>query len=177
MAIEDDRRRPDEDIDVDEITTDVEVRAHIHYGMSGSFPLQLAEVFFADDGIYIAEYSYISPFFGLLMRKQKRESQAMGAIFERWGLDAVLVQADFFTWHSYDNIESVVFHSGGRFGRDKVTIYPEDDVSHGYRVHHKPSLEEAKPIIGSLADEYEFTVEDKSGVGFDFRENVRRFFR
>lgn len=177
MATNADERQSQHDIDIDEITTDVEVEAHIHFGMTGSFPLQIAELFFADDGLYIAEYGYISPFFGLLASKQKREAKAMGAIYDRWGLDAVLVQADYLTWHSYDGLESVEFHSGGRFGRPKITIYPEGDVSHAYRIHDQPKLEEAKPAIDDLGQRHDFQVEHKSGIGLAFRENVNRFFR
>ncbi|MFB6112618.1 MAG: hypothetical protein ABEJ58_00785 [Halodesulfurarchaeum sp.] len=157
-------------------STDVEVKAHVHFGMTGSFPLRVADLFFADDGLYIAEYSFITPFFGLLSYKHKNEAEAMGAIFDRWGLDAVMVQADYIYWHSYDNIESVVIHEGGRFTRPKITVYPNEGESHAYRIHDRPQFEEAVADLETLADTFGFPLEYGSGLGIYPRENVRRFF-
>ncbi|PSP86575.1 hypothetical protein BRC83_00235 [Halobacteriales archaeon QS_1_68_17] len=89
-------------------TTGIEVERHVHYGMTGSFPLRMAEMFFADDGLYIAEYSYITPMFGLATRKHRREAASMERVFEIHGIDEVLLQADSVVWHSYDNLGEVV---------------------------------------------------------------------
>lgn len=167
---------PAEPADEEVPTTDVEVEAHVHYGMTGSFPLRVAELFFADDGLYIAEYAYITPFVGLASRKHRREAKAMGAIYEEYGLDAVLVQADSVVWHSYDNVERVVLHDGGWLGRPKIAVYPTEGPSHGYRIHDKPGWAEATADIEALAERTDLPLERKSGLGFTPRESIRRFF-
>lgn len=156
--------------------TDVEVEAHVHYAMTGTFPLRMAELFFGDDGLYVAEYSYITPFIGLTTRKHRREARAMGAIYEKYGLDAVLVQADHVTWHNYDNVDKVVIHEGGRFGRPKIAVYPDTGPSHAYRIHDKPTWTEAVGEIEACAQRHDLDLEHESGLGFTPRESLRRFF-
>lgn len=167
---------PGEPADESVPTTDVEVEAHVHYGMTGTFPLRVAELFFADDGLYVAEYAYITPFIGLASRKHRREAKAMAAMYEEYGLDAVLVQADNVVWHSYDNLDRVVLHEGGWIGRPKVAVYPAEGPSHAYRIHDKPNWAEAKADIERLPERHGVTVEHSGGLGFTPRESLRRFF-
>jgi hypothetical protein len=155
-------------------STDIEVHSHVHFGMAGSFPLRLAELFFADDGLHIAEYAYITPLFGLGTRKHRRESRGMQAIYDHHGLDEVLLQADSVTWLAYDTVERVRVHDGGRFGRPKLTVVADDD-SYAYRIHDEGSADELAADIEACADDHDFTVETVSGVGFSPAENIRRF--
>lgn len=154
-------------------STDIEVSIHVHFGMTGSFPLRLADLFFADDGLHIAEYAYITPLFGLGTRKHRRESRGMQAIYDHHGLDEVLLQADSVTWLAYDTVERVVIHDGGRLGRPKLTVYT-DEHSYAYRLHNEQTAEELAADIGS--NQRAVRVETVSGVGFSPLENVRRFF-
>lgn len=155
--------------------TDVEVEAHVHYGMTGTFPLRLADLFFADDGLYVAEYSYVTPFIGLTAGKHRRESKAMGAIYEKYGLDAVLVQADHVVWHSYDNLDRITLHEGGRFGRPKIAVYPETGPSHAYRIHDRTAWTEAVGAVEAAAERHRIDLEHGEGLGFTPRESIRRF--
>lgn len=160
----------------DNPSTDVEVEVHVHFGMTGSFPLRVAELFFADDGLYVVEYAYITPFIGLTASKHRREADAMQEVYDRFGFDAVLFQADSVVWHSYENLDRVVVHEGGWLGRPKVSIYAETGVSHAYRLHDVPAFEEAVSEIDDCAERHGFSVEREPGLGFHPRENVRRFF-
>jgi hypothetical protein len=154
--------------------TDIEVHHHIHYGMAGSFPLRLVDVFFADDGLHIAEYAYITPLFGLGTRKHRRESRGMQTIYEHHGLDEVLLQADSVTWLAYDAVERVRVHDGGRLGRPKLTVSTDED-SYACRIHSDENPEELAADIEACADRHGFRVETISGVGFSPIENARRF--
>jgi hypothetical protein len=155
-------------------STDIEVHNHVHFGMAGSFPLRLAELFFADDGLHIAEYAYITPLFGLGTRKHRRESRGMQAIYDHHGLDEVLLQADSVTWLAYDTVEQVRIHDGGRLGRPKLTVWTDED-SYAYRIHGEGSADELAADIETCADDHDFTVEAVAGVGFSPIENIRRF--
>lgn len=165
-----------DETDFDDLpNTDIEVAIHVHFGMAGSFPLRLAELFFADDGLHLAEYSYITPLFGLGTKKHGREAEAMQTIYDVHGLDEVLLQADSVTWLAYDTVERVVIHDGGRFGRPKLTVYT-DDHSYAYRLHDEERPEELAAAIEACADQYDFVVETVSGVGYSPFESIRRFF-
>ena len=156
-------------------STDIEVHSHVHFGMTGSFPLRLAELFFADDGVHIAEYAYITPLFGLGTKKHHRESRGMQAIYDHHGLDEVLLQADSVTWLAYHTIERVRLHDGGRLGRPKLTVLT-DEGSYAYRIHGEQTTGELAADIESCAGKHDFIVETVSGVGFSPAESLRRFF-
>lgn len=157
-------------------STDIEVDAHVHFGMAGSFPLRLGDLFFADDGLHIVEYSYITPMFGLGTRRHRREAEAMDRIYDVHGLDEVLLQGDKVVWLSYDDIDRVVVHDGGWIGRAKLTVYAADGASWAYRLHDTDDLGSLRADVEAAGDRYGFDVERRSGVGFSPRENVRRFF-
>ena len=162
--------------DADVPDSGIEVEAHVHYGMTGSFPLRLGDLFFADDGLYVAEYGYVTPFFGLASRKHRRESTAMATLYDRFGIDAVLVEADTVVWHAYDNVERIAVYEGGRFGRPKVTVYPGTGPTHAYRFHDRPTFQEGVADLEAIAEVHGFQVEHDEGLGFSPVESLRRFF-
>lgn len=168
-------RDPDPEEFEDLPNTDIEVDLHVHYGMTGSFPLRMADLFFADDGLYVVEYSYLTPLFGLATRKHRREASAMQRIYEVHGLDEVLLQGDTTVWHNYANVESVVVHAGGAVGRPKITVYPREGGSHAYRLHDDLDPDDLAEDLQAVASEYGFEFERREGVGFSPAENVRRF--
>lgn len=170
-----------DEIDAEEFeelpNTDVEVHTHVHFGMTGSFPLRLAELFFADDGLYIAEYAYITPMFGLATRKHRREAKGMAAIFEIHGLDEVLLQADGVVWHSYENLKRVVLYEGGSLGRPKVLVQLKEGRAHAYRLHEDdPELEKFATSLEACGERENFDVVRRTGVGFSPRRTLARFF-
>ena len=176
-------RPPDpEDVDPEEFadlpSTDVEVRTHVHFGMTGSFPLKLAELFFADDGLYVAEYAYITPMFGLGMRKHQREARGMAAIYRIHGLDEVLLQADGVVWHSYENLRQVLLYEGGILGRPKIAVHPENGRVQAYRLHDEDvAFDDLVADLEACGERAGFAVERRAGVGYSPRASLRRFFR
>jgi hypothetical protein len=110
------------------------------------------------------------------MHKDDREAKAMEAVWEKWGLDAVLVQGDYIIWHNYDNVEKVVINMPGRWSRPKITVYPKEGPSHAYRVHDRPQWEEADAKLDDIAERHGFALERESGLGIRPKENIERFF-
>lgn len=157
-------------------STDVEVEVHVHFGMTGSFPLRLADLFFADDGLYVAEYSYITPMFGLATKKHRRDARGMARIYEVHGLDEVLLQADAVFWHSYDALDRVELHDGGWLGRPKIAVYPVSGPSRAYRFHDDVLFEELVADLEACGRRRGFDVDHHRGLGFAPRESVARFF-
>ncbi|MFB6256636.1 MAG: hypothetical protein ABEH58_07945 [Haloplanus sp.] len=170
-----------EKVDIEEFedlpTTDIETELHVHFGMAGSFPLRLADLFFASDGLHIAEYSYITPMFGLGAKKHHREASAMQEVFDVHGLDEVLLQADTVHWLRDEAIDRVVLHRGGYFGRPKLTVYPADETarSHAFRLHEEDP-DALVAAVRDVAEDRPFDVVVEAGSGFDPRENLKRFF-
>lgn len=158
-------------------STDVEIDCHVHFGMTGSFPLKLAELFFADDGLYVAEYAYITPMFGLGMKKHHREARGMAAIYKIHGLDEVLLQADGVVWHSYENVEGVVCYDGGFLGRPKIAVHPEQGRVHAYRLHDEDiAFDDLVTNLETCGAKRGFGVDSRHGVGFSPRASIGRFF-
>jgi hypothetical protein len=171
-----------EKVDLDEFedlpSTDIEPELHVHFGMAGSFPLRIADLFFASDGLHIAEYSYITPMFGLGTKKHRREASAMQEVYDVHGIDEVLLQADTVHWLNYDAIDRVVLYRGGYFGRPKITIYPTDETarSHAFRLHEEDDPDALAVTLQEVAEDRPFDVVVESGSGFDPVENIERFF-
>jgi hypothetical protein len=158
--------------------TDIETEVHVHFGMAGSFPLRIADLFFATDGLHIVEYSYITPMFGLGSKKHRREANAMESVYDIHGLDEVLLQGDSVHWLRYDALDRIVLHDGGRFGRPKLTVYPagEDARSHAIRLHEIDDIDDLAASLREVAADYGFEFVVESGWGFAPRENIQRFF-
>lgn len=173
MAVEEDEVDPADFEDLP--STDIEVEHHVHYGMTGSFPLRMAELFFADDGLHIAEYAYITPLFGLGFRKHKREAAAMDRVFEVHGIDEVLLQADAVHWLNPAGIDRVVLYSGGWLGRPKVAVYTADGLSYAYRLHDELAFDELVAGVADWGERHDVTVEHERGLGFTPVESLWRF--
>lgn len=155
--------------------TEVTVETHVHFGMTGTFPLRIAELFFADDGLYVAEYGYIMPIFGLGARKHHREAAAMQRIYEVHGLDEVLLQADQVIWHGYKNLRRIALYEGGWVGRAKIAVHTETGRSHAYRLHDDVLFAELATEVERWGKRYGIPVEVHTGVGVRPRASIRRF--
>lgn len=157
--------------------TDIGVQNHIHFGMTGSFPLRLAEIFFVEDGLYIAEYSKITPFFGLMSKQPGKDAMAMQSIYERDGIDGVLLAADRLLWFNHEMIDKVKLVSGGWLGYPKVTVYAEDSKSYAYRIHGTVgSFDEMADGVIEWANETDVDTMIGGGLGISIHENIVRFF-
>jgi len=157
-------------------SSDIEVEAAVHFLMKGTFPMRIAEVFFTARGVYLADYSYITPLLGLGTRKHRKNARAMQELYERFGIDAVLVQADQVTWLDYGLLHRVELYSGGRFGRPKLTVYTTDGPSYAYRSLGDRDFESMASNVRSIAERHDLDLETADAVGLTPRRNVRRFF-
>ena len=157
-------------------SSDIEVEAAVHFLMRGTFPMRIAEVFFTARGVYLADYSYITPLLGLGTRKHRKNAQAMQELYGTFGVDAVLVQADQVTWLDYGLLHRIELYSGGRFGRPKLTVYTTDGPSYAYRSLGDRDFESMVSDVRSVADRHGLDLEVSDAVGFTPRRNVRRFF-
>ncbi|PSQ23150.1 hypothetical protein BRD04_03540 [Halobacteriales archaeon QS_9_67_17] len=182
MSSSDGQAPADEEMSAEEFeelpTSDIEVEIRIGFGMTGSFPLRLADLFFVEDGLYVAEYEYLTPIFGVGARKHRREAAAMERVYEVHGVDEVLLQADTVVWHAYDNLDRVTLHDGGRLGRPRLGVYPDVGSSHAYRLHDREQSDIA--ALGGDLDPWlsarGVAFEEASGLGYRPGESITRFF-
>ena len=155
----------------------IEIEVHGHFGMTGSFPLRICELFFASDGVHLAEYGIITPLFGLGVGKHEREAAAMIEVLDRYGIDEVLARADAVRWLSYDSLDRVVVSDGGRLGNARVGVYPETGDPHAYRIHDDEFDPDAfVDDLTALGEERGFDVVSETGLGYRPRESLGRFF-
>lgn len=157
--------------------SEIDVLVRVGFGMTGSFPMRLADLFFTRTGVYVAEYEYLTPLFGLGARKHRREAAAMERIYEVHGIDEVLLQADTVVWHAYENIERVTLHDGGRLGRPRLAVYPATGSSHAYRLHDRETVTTLAADLDAVLAEHDVDFEHASGLGYRPRESLERFFR
>ena len=159
-------------------STDIAVEAHVHFGMTGTFPLRLADLFFTDDGAYVAEYGYVTPMFGLGTKKHRRDAKGMGRIYAVHGIDEVLLQANTVDWVGTDHLDRVVVHGGGRLGRPKIAVYLADGDSFAYRLHDDDPDDpgDGFDAVEAWAERNDVAFERRPGVGFSPTESLRRFF-
>jgi hypothetical protein len=169
------------DIDEEELeslpATDIDVTYHINFGMAGSFPLYLADMFFCEDGLYITEYGNITPLFGLATQRHSREANVMQTIYDYHGIDEIILQSDFIVWINYENIDQIQIHDGGRLGRPKVTVLTDDGEQYGYRIHGETPAQEMYSSINEISNISEFTVDSISGYGLTLGKRLRALFR
>lgn len=158
-------------------STDITVTYHLNFGMAGSFPLRLADIFFCERGLYVTEYGNITPLFGLATQRHKREANVMQSIYEYHGIDEVILQADLVVWINYENVERIRIYSGGRFGRLKIRLDTVDDESYVYRIHDEVSLQEVQTTIEGVASRNGFAADSVSGYGLEFGDRIRKVMK
>lgn len=165
------------EVDPDAVpTADIAVEATVHFGMAGTFPMRVAELFFTSRGLYLAEYSYITPLWGLGTRKHRRDASAVRALYEKYGIDAVLLHADRVLWLDYDFLDRIALYTGGWLGRPKVTVFAADGPSYAYRLFGDREFDAVAADVRAAADRHGVAVSVTDGVGFHPRRNLARFF-
>lgn len=174
--------RPDDHGDAGEGTSgpdgdpdDPAVGVHVHFGMTGSVPLRLAELFFTDAGLRIVEYGTFTPLFGLATGGPRRAAAAMARAAVDGGLAAARDHGDRTVALDYDGIERVVLHDGGRFARERVAVHVDRGPPYAYRVHAPVDVEELAGGLAAFGPTADLSVVVRSGVGFAPIQSLRRF--
>ncbi|MFB6167728.1 MAG: hypothetical protein ABEJ43_02655 [Haloferacaceae archaeon] len=179
MTVREPHEEPVEDGEFDDLpSTGLDVENHVHFGMAGSFPLRLADLFFAEDGLHVVEYSYITVMFGLGTGKHRREAEAMQTVYDHHGIDEVRLRGDKTFWLNYDAVDRIVFDRGGVMGRPKMTVYAVDGDSYAYRIHDDGGRDTVAELLADLeasAEKHGLTLDIRDGAGFRPAENLYRF--
>ncbi|SDW86320.1 hypothetical protein SAMN05443574_10856 [Haloarcula vallismortis] len=142
-----------------------ELRVHLHYTMRGSYPLRLVDVLFCTERAYFVEYDYLTPV-DLLFGSPDQRAAAFASQVVEEGVPAAIETAEQVETQSYDTLDSVDIHTGGRVGRPKVTAQPQTASATTVRVHGQFDAEPFTQALRSTVDGYDVAVRQRDGIGF-----------
>lgn len=140
----------------------------LHYGLSGSVPLQLFEFVFEPAGCYVLDCGAFTPLFGLARGKHTERAAALQTAYETRGLDGLLAVADSVTWLPWERVERLTLYTGGWLARPKLTVETGGEISvrpvrlHGVDVQH--SYDALSKLVGD-----ETPVDHVEGTGLGLR--------
>ncbi|MDT3435828.1 hypothetical protein [Haloarcula sp. 1CSR25-25] len=142
-----------------------ELRVHLHYAMRGSYPLRLLDVLFCTERAYFVEYDYLTPV-DLLFGSPDQRAAAFASQVVEEGVPAALEAAEQVETQSYDALDSVDVHSGGRVGRPKITARPRTGSATTVRVHGQFDAAPFAKALRSTVDGHDVSVRRRDGIGF-----------
>ncbi|GAA5433704.1 hypothetical protein Hjap01_03192 [Haloarcula japonica] len=142
-----------------------ELRVHLHYTMRGSYPLRLVDVLFCTEQAYFVEYDYLTPV-DLLFGSPDQRAAAFASRVVDDGVPAALETAEAIETQSYDTLDSVDIHTGGRIGRPKITAQPRAGSATTVRVHGQFDSEPFVQALRSTVDGHDVTIRQRDGIGF-----------
>lgn len=151
------------------------VGVHVHFGMTGTVPLRLAELFFTDAGLRIVEYGTFTPLFGLATGGPRRAAARMARAYVDGGLAAAWERGDRTVALDYDAVERVVVHDGGRLARERIAVHVPEGPPYAYRIHAPVEVGALVDGLASFGPTADLPVAVRSGVGFAPLESLRRF--
>ena len=141
-----------------------ELRVHLHYTMRGSYPLRLLDVLFCTERAYFVEYDYLTPV-DLVFGSPDRRAATFASRVVEDGVPAALETAERVETQSYDALDSVDIHSGGRVGRPKVTARSRAGSETTVRVHGQFDAAPFEKALRSAVDGHDVTVRRRDGIG------------
>jgi hypothetical protein len=151
------------------------VGVHVHFAMTGTVPLRLADLFFTDEALLVVEYGLFTPLFGLATGGPRRAAARMARAYAEDGVAAVRERGDRTVALAYDDVERVVLHDGGRLARERVAVQVADGPSYAYRVHAPVDLEALADGLSAFGPTADVPVAVRTGLGFSPLGSLRRF--
>lgn len=157
--------------------TETTVGVRVHFTMTGTTPLRLADLFFTDDGLTIVEYGRITPLVGLAIGSPEQRAAEMARTYAEGGLSAVADAGERTIDLAYDEVDRVVLHDGGRLARERIAIRVREGPPYAYRIHAPIDLEPLESGLARFPPTANLAVERRRGSGFSPIESLRRFRR
>jgi hypothetical protein len=159
----------------DEESDQPTVGVHVHFAMTGTVPLRLADLFFTDEALLVVEYGLFTPLFGLATGGPRRAAARMARVYTADGVAAVRDHGDRTVALAYDDVERVLLHDGGRLANERVAVQVAEGPPYAYRVHAPVDLEALADGLSAFGPTADVPVEVRSGLGFSPVESLRRF--
>jgi hypothetical protein len=151
------------------------VHVHVHFTMTGAFPLRMADLLFTDEALLVAEYGHLTPLFGIARGRTHDLAERAVERYRAEGVSGLLAEADRTHRVAYDDLEAVRLYDGRSVARPKVAVDTATGPAYAYRIHAPVSMDDLTAALRSLGERRGFTVDRSAGVGFDPAASVRRF--
>lgn len=143
-----------------------EVHVHLHFTMTGRYPLRLVDLLFCPDRVLCVEYDYVTPI-DLLIGRVSRRAEAFAATVTGEGVAAGLETAERVREVTYADLETISLHDGGALGREKVAIRQSAGSNLAVRVHGSVDLDAVADALEGVLAGHAVTVEREHGLGLD----------
>jgi hypothetical protein len=151
------------------------VHVHVHFTMTGAFPLRMADLLFTDEALLIPEYGHLTPLFGIARGRTHDVAERAVERYRTEGVEGLLAEADRTHRVPYADLGGVRLYDGWSVARPKVAVDTATGPAYAYRIHAPVSMDDLTTALRSLGDRRGFTVARSAGVGFDPAASVRRF--
>lgn len=149
------------------------VHVHVHMAMTGSFPLRVADLLFADRAVVVPEYEYLTPL-SLVGGGAGSAGETARERYREDGVDGLVAMAERTHTLPYDEVDTVrVFD--GRFARPKVAVEVASGPPYAYRIHAPVEVGPLAEALRSLGGRRGFDVEHHATSGLRPRASLRRF--
>lgn len=151
------------------------VHVHVHFTMTGGFPLRMADLLFTTDELLVPEYGHLTPLFGIARGRTHDLAERAVASYRAEGVSGLLAEAERTHRIAYTDLDRVRLYDGRSLARPKIAVDTVEGPAYAYRIHAPVDLPELTSALTSLGDRRGFTVERSNDVGFDPAASVRRF--
>lgn len=140
------------------------VRVHLHYAMTGTYPLRLVDLLFLDDSVLLVEYDYLTGF-DLATAGADRRAASFAETLESEGLAAARAAAEREQRIDYDDLDRIVVYGGGAVAREKVVLDRTDAAPIRVRVHGDVDVDALCGALESTVASEDTAVARHAGVG------------
>lgn len=140
------------------------VRVHLHFTMTGRYPLRLVDLLFCETRVLAVEYGYVTPV-DLLTGGPARRADTFAATVREDGTATAVDDAERVEEFTYTALSAVRVHDGGRFGRPKVELRRADDIALGVRVHGEFDSEAFVTAVETVVSGTGTDIERERGTG------------
>ncbi|MFB6250265.1 MAG: hypothetical protein ABEI27_01030 [Halobellus sp.] len=148
--------------------TSPQVRVHLHYAMTGSYPLRLVDLLFFDDRVILLEYDYLTGF-DLATAGADRRAASFAETLESEGLAAARAAAEREQRIDYDGLDRIVVYDGGAVAREKVVLERTDAAPVRVRVHGGVEADGLCAALESTVASDSTAIDRQSGAGVSDR--------
>jgi hypothetical protein len=151
------------------------VHVHVHFTMTGAFPLRMADLLFTDDELVIPEYGHLTPLFGIARGRTHDLAARAVDRYRAEGVDGLVAEADRTRRVPYADLRRVRLYDGRSVARPKIAVDTANGPPYAYRIHAPVERDALASALRSLGERRGFAVDRSAGVGFDPIASVRRF--
>ncbi|MFC5368903.1 hypothetical protein [Salinirubrum litoreum] len=151
------------------------VHVHVHFTMTGAFPLRMADLLFTDDALVVPEYGHLTPLFGIARGRTHDVAERAVDRYRADGVEGLVAEADRTHRIPYADLRRVRLYDGRAVARPKVAVDTATGPPYAYRIHAPVEMAALTNALRSLGERRGFAVDRSAGVGFDPAASVRRF--